>query len=41
MLFGAGKARMGDVLYDSMSTRADAVIDSFLFCTRAEGDSDP
>lgn len=40
VLFGADKARMGDVFYDSVGPRADAVIDSYLFRTRAEGDSD-
>jgi hypothetical protein len=40
VLFGADKARMGDVFYDSVGPRADAVIDSYLFRTRTEGDSD-
>lgn len=29
VLFGADKARMGDVFYDSVGTRADAAIGSF------------
>lgn len=40
VLFAADKARMGDVFYDSVGPRADAVIDSYLFRTRTEGDSD-
>lgn len=40
VLFGADKARMGDVFYDGVGPRADAVIDSYLFRTRTEGDSD-
>lgn len=40
VLFGADKARMGAVFYDSVGPRADAVIDSYLFRTRSEGDSD-
>lgn len=33
-LFGADKARMGDVFYDSVGDRADAAIDSWLFQQR-------
>jgi hypothetical protein len=33
-LFGADKARMGDVFYDSVGNRADAAIDSWLFQQR-------
>lgn len=40
VLFGADKARMGDVFYDSVGLRADAVIDSYLFRTRTEGETD-
>jgi hypothetical protein len=40
VLFAADKARMGDVFYDSVGPRADAVIDSYLLRTRVEGDRD-
>ena len=40
VLFGADKARMGDVFYDSVGPRADAAIESYLLRTRTEGDSD-
>lgn len=42
VLFGADKARMGDVFYDSVGPRADAAIDSYLhlFRTRTEGETD-
>jgi hypothetical protein len=31
---------MGDVFYDSVGPRADAAIDSYLFFTRTEGETD-
>lgn len=40
VLFGADKAQMGDVFYNSVGPRSDAAIDSYLFGTRTEGDSD-
>lgn len=40
VLLGADKARMGDVFYDSVGPRADAAIDSYLFGTRTEGETD-
>lgn len=40
VLFGADKAQMGDVFYNSVGPRADAAIDSYLFRTRSEGDTD-
>lgn len=42
VLFGADKARMGDVFYDSVGSRADAAIDSYLylFRIRTEGETD-
>jgi hypothetical protein len=40
VLFGADKAQMGDVFYNSVGPRADATIDSYLFRTRTKGDSD-
>lgn len=36
VLFGADKAAMGDVFYDSVGSRADAAIDGFTFQTRQE-----
>lgn len=36
-LFGANKARMGDVFYDSVGTRADQAIDTYLRRTSPEG----
>jgi hypothetical protein len=39
-LFGADKAQMGNVFYDSVGPRADAAIDSYLFRTRTEGETD-
>lgn len=35
-LFAGDKARMGDVFYDSVGTRADAAIDSWMIQTRKE-----
>lgn len=35
-LFAGDKARMGDVFYDSVGTRADAAIDSWLYQTKEE-----
>jgi hypothetical protein len=40
VLFGADKAQMGDVFYSSVGPRADAAIDSYMFRTRTEGESD-
>lgn len=40
VLFGADKAQMGDVFYDSVGARADAATDSYLFRTRTEGETD-
>jgi hypothetical protein len=40
VLFGADKAQMGDAFYDSVGPRADAAIDSYLFRTRIEGETD-
>ncbi|MDR1999546.1 MAG: hypothetical protein LBQ06_06350 [Frankiaceae bacterium] len=39
VLFGADKARMGDVFYNSVGTRADAAIETYLRRTRNEGDT--
>ena len=35
-LFAGDKARMGDVFYDSVGTRADAAIDAWIVQTREE-----
>jgi hypothetical protein len=35
-LFAGDKARMGDVFYDSVGTRADAAIDAWILQTREE-----
>jgi len=35
-LFAGDKARMGDVFYDSVGTRADAAIESWMIQTREE-----
>lgn len=40
VLFGADKAQMGDVFYNSVGPRADAAIDSYLFRARSEGETD-
>lgn len=40
VLFGADKAQLGDVFYNSVGPWSDAAIDSYLFGTQAEGDSD-
>lgn len=40
VLFGADKAQMGDVFYNSVGPRADVAIDSYMFRTRTEGDTD-
>ena len=37
-LFAGDKARMGDVFYDSVGTRADAAIESWILQTRQEED---
>ena len=40
VLFGADKAQMGDVFYNSVGPRADAAIESYLFRIRSEGATD-
>lgn len=40
VLFGADKAQMGDVFYDSVGPRADVAIDRYLSLTRTEEDPD-
>jgi hypothetical protein len=40
VLFGADKAQMGDVFYNSVGPRADAAIESYLYRTRGEGETD-
>ena len=40
VLFGADKAQMGDVFYHSVGPRGDAAIESYLYRTRDEGETD-
>ena len=40
VLFGADKAQMGDVFYNSVGPRADAAIDSYLHSEATEAQSD-
>jgi hypothetical protein len=40
VLFGADKAQMGDVFYNSVGPRADAAIESFLYRTEYKGERD-
>jgi hypothetical protein len=40
VLFGADKAQMGDVFYNSVGPRADAAIESYLFRIQSEGATD-
>ena len=40
VLFAADKAQRGDVFYNSVGPRPDAAIDSYLFRTRIEGETD-
>lgn len=40
VLFAADKAQMGDVFYNSVGSRADAAIESYVYRTRDEGDGD-
>jgi len=37
VLFAGDKANMGDVFYDSVGTRADAAVSSYLMATEGEG----